>query len=117
MSLRSSPPGRTPGQVPTPTGNVLSALGTPMREHLAPPRVNDEAWVAARFGADAVPDPAPAASGMTVAANTPTTGISTERRIVDPPYRPIRTYSAKDCPNRYRIRFDTRTIRTCLRRA
>src|SRR4051794_450975 len=86
-SVWITPPGRTPGHVPTPTGSLPSAAGTPISEHLAPPSVNDDALTAAGwFCVDAVPDPAEAASGMTSAASTPSTGISRERRILNPPF-------------------------------
>src|SRR4051794_26452546 len=114
-SVWITPPGRTPGHVPTPTGSLPSAAGTPISEHLAPPSVNDDALTAAGwFCVDAVPDPAEAASGMTSAASTPSTGISLERRILNPPLGAYAPFCAQDCRNQRRIRFDIGTIRTCL---
>jgi len=97
ISLWTSAPGRTPGHVPTPTGMLPSAAGTSIREHLAPPRLNDEAWVATgRLAAGAVPEPAEAASGTTHADSTANTGISTERRIVTPLGRRSRLVLSND---------------------
>src|SRR5581483_1093764 len=84
ISLCTSAPGRTPGQVPTPTGMLPAAAGTGISLQGAPPSLKfDAAWVATgRCAAGAEPDPAPAASGITQADSTANTGISTERRIV-----------------------------------
>src|SRR5581483_6238249 len=85
-------PGRTPGQVPMPTGS-LPAAGTAMSEQAALPSVKGAPWPAAvaRAGAGAAdagsaPDPAVAASGMATAASI-AKPISTLRRIVAPSCR------------------------------
>ena len=86
-----------------------------MSEHLTPPSVNDDAGATAeRPCVDAAPEPAEAANGMTQAASTPINGISTERRIVTPLLALCTPSPTKDRKNRCRIRFDIRTIRTCL---